>query len=185
MLEMAGRIFRVSLLSLLLASCASHVQDPKSPNGVLIIYGEGLIPSYKEDPILSTFHYVVAERFSKALFDSFEKKGIHALVYPHRDKSVTLRDYVPLLLARKKREGLVLVMIVHKKDEEENSLYMDISYRPLTYQAEPSRVMFGDEINKKYVLFSDAFDNRNTAVSTFAKNFFIYLEQTGNLPNGH
>ena len=89
------------------------------------------------------------------------------------------------MLARKKRVGLVLVMIVHKKDEEENSIYMDISYRPLTYQAEPSRVMFGDEIKKKYVLYSDAFDNRNTAVSTFAKNFFIYLEQTGNLPNGH
>lgn len=135
--------------------------------------------------MLSTFHYVVAERFSKALSDDFRKKGIDAVVYPHRDRSIDLTEYVPLLLSRKKREALVLVMIVHKKDEEENSIYMDISYRPLTYQAEPSRVMFGDEIKKKYVLFSDAFDNRNTAVSTFAKNFFIYLEQTGNFPNSH
>lgn len=187
MLEKARDIFRGCLLSLLLTSCASQVQVPKSPetpDGILIIYGEGLIPSYK-DPTLSAFHFVVAERFSRSLFDDLQKMGIRAIVYPHRDKSVTLREYVPLLLARQKREGLVLVMIVHKKDEEENSLYMDISYRPLTYQTDPSRVMFGGEIKKKYIIFNDAFDNKNAALSTFAKNFLIHLKQTGNLPNRH
>lgn len=176
-------VFRASLLVLFLGSCASPVQDPKSPDGVLIVYGEGLIPSYK-DPTLSTFHFVASELFSKALSDEFEKKRIRALVYPHRDRSVMLREYVPLLLARQKRKALVVVMIVHKKDENENNLYMDISYRPLTYQDEPSRVIFGDEIKKKYFIFSGALVNKKTALSTFAKNFIIHLEDTGNLPSG-
>lgn len=182
MTEKVRNVFRGCMLLLCLTSCASPVQDPKSPDGVLIVYGEGLIPSYK-DPTLSTVHFLAAERFSRALFDEFKKRGTRSLVYPHRDKSVTLKEYIPLLLARQKRKALILVTIIHKKNEEENSLYMDISYRPLTYQAEPSRVMFGDEIKKRYFIFSGAFDNRNASLSTFAKNFIIHLEQTGNLPD--
>lgn len=186
LLKKCGGIFWVIVLSTLLISCAGQARDQKKgeADGVLIIYGEGLIPAY-DDPTLSVVHFLGAERISKALEDEFHKLGIRAIVYPHRDKSVMLTEYLPLLLARKKREALVLVKFVRQKDAEENSLYLEISFRPLTYQLEPSRVMFGEEFKKKYYVLSDGIDNSKTLVSTFARNYMIHLQKAGNLPTAH
>lgn len=168
-------------LVLFLTGCAGKVQDHKDEDGVLIIYGEGLIPVYP-DPTMSTLHFIASQRFSESLASEFRTLGITTTVYPHRDKTVQIQEYPPLLLARKKRDALVLVMFFHKKDDVENSLYMQVTYRPLSYQVEPSRVLIGGEVNKKYYMFSDGFDNSKVQVSTLAKNFVIHLEQTGNLP---
>ena len=172
-----GSIF----LAFFLSGCAGQVQDQSNDNGVLVIYGEGLIPLHS-DPSLSAIPFIASQQFSESLVSEFRKLGIAATIYPHRDKTVQIEEYLPLLLAGKKRDALVLIMVIHKNDEAGKALYMEASFRPLTYQLESSRVMFGGELKKKYYILSNGIDNRRSHMSTFSKNFMIFLEQSGSLP---
>jgi len=177
----------VFALILFLTGCSSVEQKVDNPQrsklGVLIIAGEGLNSKYDDikDIQVNSVWFITSQKMAESLFSEIEKRGTKAQLYVNTNRDIDTRTYVAQIIAAKRRDGLIQVMIKHIKNETENSVYLILSYNALQFH----KTNTGDSmtiesgVEEKYKLLGDGFDGRRTPLSKFAVDFSDKLSKAG------
>lgn len=186
------KFLKISCLIILLnlASCASlHEKvnnSDKSKLGVLIIAGEGLNPIYSDikDAKSSSFWLVTSQKISESLYSEIQKRGTEAQMFINTNRSVETRTYLAQLLSEKKRDGLIQVAIRHIKNENENSVYLELIYKTVKFEKTENgeNISIGEGISEKHQLIGNPLLdkwNMSTPVSQYAIDFANRLSKAG------
>jgi hypothetical protein len=180
------KLILVLCLSLPLYSFADDVSDapPKNQLGMLIIAGDGLTTKYqdaKDSAKLGAFLIVVDQRIAEEVNAELTRRGVSTQLYINKNPDALPLNYIGQLIADHKRDGLVQVIVKQVKNETENTLYLIITYNPLSFgKAEKGEIMqVGKTTEFKRVLFSKEQDASKTTFGEFANDFADELEQAG------
>jgi hypothetical protein len=181
-------IIAISAWTLLHGSSSAQtipVPDSNGTSGVLIICGEGLIPSYA-NPKTSAFAHSTSETFAEALRNRLEKNGIPAELYVHRDKFLNIREQISSLLLETKRDSLIQVVFGNQKSTSQKNTsrtipYLEVSYMKLIYSSDQGKrnIKINNGPKKRYLLGGRG----KSAISRYADEFAKTLEEGDYFPH--
>ena len=150
----------------------TRVKNPhRSVDGVLVIAGEGLNSAY-DDVSLSTMVFRFSVKVSESLCDEIVRTGTPSECYVNRDKAAEPISYIGPLILKNKRDGLVQVFVKHIKNEQENAMYLTLTYTPLIRQKDGSSLV-GEDYSERYRL------NADPSESNLARDFSQKLVSRG------
>jgi TPR repeat protein len=154
----------------------TRVTNPyRSVDGVLVIAGEGLNSAYY-DISLSAMVFIFSVKVSESLCDEIVRAGTSAECYINRDKAAEPISYVGPLILKNKRDGLAQVFVQHTKNEQENAVYLTVTYTPLFLQKDGSSVV-GEAYSERYIL------HEAPSASDLARDFAQKLVSRGYIGN--
>ena len=125
------------IVAILMPGC--NTIGPRSANpqqsklGVLIIAGEGLNSCCYKDAWSSSFVFETSAKVAAAVQKEIQQRGTAAQVFLSRDPSINPRTHISELLSQDKRDGLIQVNIIHKKQEDKYSITLTLRYNPLQW----------------------------------------------------
>lgn len=114
------------------------VNSQQSKLGVLVLAGEGMNSGYKE-AWSSSFVFEASAKVAAAVQKEIQHRGTVAQVFLSRDRSADPRTYLVELLSQDKRDGLVQVNIIHKKQGDSYSITLSLRYNPLQWGEDPTK----------------------------------------------
>lgn len=154
----------------------TRVTNPyRSVDGVLVIAGEGLNSTY-DDISLSAMVFIFSVKVSESLCDEIVRTGTSAECYVNRDKVAEPISYIGPLILKNKRDGLAQIFVQHIKNEQENAVYLTVTYTPLILQKDGSSVV-GEAYSERYRL------NEAPSASDLARDFAQKLVSRGYIGN--
>ena len=148
------------------------------PQGILIIYGQGLIPTY-DDPTLSSLPYAASEAFANGAYQDLVRRKVPAQVFANHDKALKTADYLGHLLARQPRSAILQVQFVHQKNGSVYSLALEPTLFTLSQSPDGSFTVGRPVISKSYVLMANGVDNRHASISVMARDFLAKVHSEG------
>lgn len=167
------------------ATAPDMVANPdKSKLGVLIVAGEGFNSKYN-DPKDHKIQATLLETSSKVaeyLRDEIEtEQNTEAEQFVNTNANVDTRAFVAQLIAQKKRDGMIQVVVRHVKNTSENTLYLEMTYSPLRYiqNQQGETLTLGNGIDMKYTLAGPNAEGSNTPLNYFTHDFISKLSKAG------
>lgn len=170
-----------------LAACATQpVSDPAAAKrDILIITGDGHIPTYPQDPRAENLWKTVAGKYANALATELRNAGHPVRVYINHEKGKGVKDTVPYLLAQRAHNAVIQVRVRHVKNSGENTVYLHPSYFSLRYVQNPdgrrSAVPENEIDRPEPMLSASGRDKRNVSLQVMAREFVAYLHSKGAL----
>ena len=156
----------------------------KNKLGILILAGKGFIPKYGDsvqEQRAEATYLDTSRRVAEHLYSRLEGKQVESEPYISADANAKAKSIVANVMARKKRDGLILVNINHKKDASENVVLLEITYYVLKYNAQPQglSLTFQTGLEEKYTLLGKNFEGSTTPLSEFTNDFVEKLSEKG------
>lgn len=152
------------------------VNPQVSKLGVLIIAGENLNSCCYKDAWSSSFVFETSAKVAAALQQEIQQRGTTAQVFLSRDRNINPRTHISELLSQDKRDGLIQVSIIHKKQEDKFSITLSLRYNPLKWGEQNIITLQGPTAN--YSLVNDASFN-DVRLREYARDFSTRLYKEG------
>lgn len=172
------------LALLLLAGCASKpINEAPQLTKVLVITGEGLNTSFKDDPKASSFLFSVGSDFAEHLTEDLKVLGAKPQLFLLKDANTRPIEMVRKLLQKNEQDGLIQVIVKKYNKNNELHFHLEAEYLPLlkvTLENGSTQYTFGKGFKERYNLMSkNKKEFSKTTPKQMANNFAKKLKRNG------